>query len=189
MKHPPLLLDARVDDGRSNDERQYSAPHRRVRGNVLARRSVQRSERFDGSACGAGGRGVRRSAARYLRAVWLPLRAWRMFHVKHSPSIRWFEQGKYGGGGRIRTHGRASVNSFQDCRLQPLGHASASDGSGKRDRRRHRRVASSANDADFAQHRRLRTTPILRSLFAAARTLPIGRLASCFFALHSRTHR
>lgn len=30
-----------------------------------------------------------------------------------------------GGGSRIRTHGRVNVNSFQDCRLQPLGHASA----------------------------------------------------------------
>ena len=29
-----------------------------------------------------------------------------------------------GGGGRIRTHGTLRHNSFQDCRLQPLGHSS-----------------------------------------------------------------
>ena len=30
-----------------------------------------------------------------------------------------------GGGGRIRNHGTSRLNSFQDCRLRPLGHASA----------------------------------------------------------------
>lgn len=30
-----------------------------------------------------------------------------------------------GGGSRIRTHGTLQHNSFQDCRLQPLGHSSA----------------------------------------------------------------
>lgn len=32
---------------------------------------------------------------------------------------------KTGGGSRIRTHGTLQHNSFQDCRLQPLGHSSA----------------------------------------------------------------
>ena len=60
-----------------------------------------------------------------------PLHAFRphRFESPHGPRTRtgphrWGPDENAGGGGRIRTHGALRLNSFQDCSLQPLGHAS-----------------------------------------------------------------